>query len=481
MMNATHASRSKTLAATACALALACSSGSGGGSTSPDGGQNLDPPAVDMTGPWATYVEMPQSSILIDEVSISQSGNDVTASFASAGSTLHGTLSGNALRLQGTLSLEGGSVTVTLSGAPSEDGTLVTGTFQDASGSSRFAAIKKVAPAANIAGRWMVYPRLPGDGTKITVSELAVTQNGSSLAATRSIDTYAGAIHGSRFVLYQYGYDNVFHGGGHLPLYLGTVDGSAALSGSLYGDGAAASGTWRANKPALGTVSAGTPAIAIPPPQPIAVPGPIPPVPIQLNYELLTFDGDTSRYWLADYGGKVYRVDTSTGSASQVSTLPSVPRRLTYDGSHFWYSDDGGTVRQMDASWNVVGAPLPLDFLQLSSILAFDGSHLWVFTNDTLDLVREVDLSGYVVSALLGPSQDVRGMTYDGKSLLLGVHGLPGDTIYAFDAALDTVTAVYAFGDTSHQISGLVFDGKDVWCIDATAGLVHPLTFATGP
>jgi hypothetical protein len=194
----------KKLAVAACALAVACSgSGSGGGNT--DGGQNLAPPAVNLTGEWATYIELPQASILIDEVSISQSGNDVTATFASAGSTIRGTLSGDALRLQGTLSFESGAVAVTLSGAPSEDGALLTGSFQqDASGSPRrFAAIKKAPPAGNIAGRWMLYPQLPGGGRRITISELSVTQDGSALVATHSPYSYNGAIHGNRFVLYM--------------------------------------------------------------------------------------------------------------------------------------------------------------------------------------------------------------------------------------------------------------------------------------
>jgi hypothetical protein len=108
---------------------------------------------------------------------------------------------------------------------------------------------------------------------------------------------------------------------------------------------------------------------------------------------------------------------------STESTLPSVPRRLTYDGSH-----------------------------------------LWVFTNDLSYLVREVGPSGDVASALLGPSQDVGGLTYDGKHLLLGVRGLSGegDTIYAFDSALDMVTAICALGDGAQRIPGLVFDGTKV-------------------
>jgi hypothetical protein len=35
--------------------------------------------------------------------------------------------------------------------------------------------------------------------------------------------------------------------------------------------------------------------------------------------------------------------------------------------------------------------------------------------------------------------------------------------------------------DADHRISGLVFDGERVWCIDEEAGQIYSLSFDAGP
>jgi hypothetical protein len=475
----------------AAALALACGGNGGGGGGGGPGGE-LQAPTVDLTGEWSAFGELPNSGIVLADASIAQSGNSLAITFG--GAAVSGTISGDTATFSATIApdpIEPAPVSFSVSAASSGDGTLLRGTVQANGSSGPFTAVKKAPPSADLSGTWMIYLRRSGDDHP-AMAEVTVSQEGSSLTVTprdlslfKPIEGARGVVYGDRVVLYDIEMNNIFHGGGSFPLLLGTIGADEAMSGELdesEGFDPVVSGTWRANKMIVGTVSFGAEA-AIPTPQPDPEPGPIPPPPVQLDYRTLTFDG--SHFWMVDLGGDVLEFDgQGVLQGTSLNLGPGVDR-MVFDGTHFWYiqSDFGGsgltlTVHERDTSWASVGSPVTPGFLVLNSMLAYDGTALWLQTNDLSDLVRKVDLSGQLQGAI-APPQEPKALAWDGDGLLLGMSegAETPDRIYVFDPARGDVTAAYDFADTAHRITNLVFDGAALWCIDEENGEIYSLSF----
>jgi len=167
----------------------------------------------------------------------------------------------------------------------------------------------------------------------------------------------------------------------------------------------------------------------------------------------------------------IYRVDAWTGATLGSFNGPSANMRgLTHDGSFLWGAVwNPRVVYQLNP---VTGAPVssfPAPFASGRPVgLTYDGTNLLV--SDEQNSVHFVTTTGTLVRTLPLPTNDPRGLGWDGRFIYVGYQ--TGDLIRRHDPNTGNVLLTIPSPATMFQ-QGLEWADWHIWCTGGTGAGIH--------
>ena len=171
----------------------------------------------------------------------------------------------------------------------------------------------------------------------------------------------------------------------------------------------------------------------------------------------LTFDG--TYFWYGDPDGEVANlIQYDFATQTPIASLPAVlsTRALEWDGANLWSSDGNATTIQRLNALGIVDATSPELGATVTSI-AWDGVHLWIYSEAARQLFRYDPASAAVISEVdLSEVGPIEGMAVVSDELYMST----GDALHRCRRGPFEVLQTWAIDpDTLPDVTGIGFDG----------------------
>lgn len=171
-------------------------------------------------------------------------------------------------------------------------------------------------------------------------------------------------------------------------------------------------------------------------------------------------------------GGKVYRIDPSDGSYTEICTGPQEDAfGLTYDGTYLWTTDHPGSssipadaIQFNFSGGSVSSFALPDHYM---SGIAYDNGDFWVATYyPDPATIYKVDNAGSIIHTYTAPDNQPWDLCLENGGLWMADYW--GDALYRIDTSDGSLLETHA--SEGVDPAGIVFDGTYLWYCDNGSG-----------
>lgn len=191
----------------------------------------------------------------------------------------------------------------------------------------------------------------------------------------------------------------------------------------------------------------------------------------------IVFDGQS--IWVA-YGSHsgigLSKLRASDGALLGNFPVDSPVFGTAFDGANIWVVMANGKVSKLRASDGVVLGTYHIGPVLLG--VAFDGAHIWVSDTDGFNIAKVRIADGALLQRVsLGPEFSPRTMAFDGQHMWVTLNTAPTNQVAKVRVSDGVVLGTYPVGA---NVSGVAFDGTNVWVTAVTDGTVTELRASDG-